>query len=99
MLLFCEGCLRATCLICYDVYALLYLGVFNNKGDFSIWQQRIKGVLVQQKVSKVIDNAFFATVAEDRRKSLRNLLRPLLSCIYLILFYEKSVKMILLKKF
>ena len=34
------------------------LGVFNGKGDFSIWQQKMKGILVQQKVSKAIDDRY-----------------------------------------
>ena len=34
------------------------LGVFNGKGEFSIWQQKMKGILVQQKVSKAIDDRY-----------------------------------------
>jgi len=34
------------------------IGVFNGMGDFSIWQQKMKGILVQQKVSKTIDGKY-----------------------------------------
>ena len=34
------------------------MGVFNGKGDFSIWQQKMKGILVQLKVSKAIDGKY-----------------------------------------
>ena len=41
------------------------LGVFNGKGDFAIWQQKMKGILVQQKVSKAIDNTFDKALTKE----------------------------------
>ncbi|KAL0366971.1 UNVERIFIED_CONTAM: hypothetical protein Sradi_3587200 [Sesamum radiatum] len=46
------------------------LQVFDGKSDFSIWQQKLKGILIQQKVFKAIsgkypDNAFEEKIVED----------------------------------
>lgn len=49
------------------------LGIFNGKGDFSIWQQKMKGILVQQKVSKAIDNSFSATLTAEEKENLDEL--------------------------
>ena len=43
------------------------LGVFNGKGDFSIWQQKIKGILVQQKVSKALDRKYPETYTAKQK--------------------------------
>jgi len=37
------------------------MGVFNGNGDFSIWEQKMKDIFVQQKVSKAIDGKFPTT--------------------------------------
>ena len=49
------------------------LSVFTGKGDFSIWQQKMKGILVQQKVSKAIDNSYSPNVTEDQKKDFDEL--------------------------
>ena len=43
------------------------LGVFSGKGDFSIWQQKMKGILVQQKVSKAIDDRYPEGTKEEQK--------------------------------
>jgi len=43
------------------------MGIFNGKSDFSIWQHKMKGILVQQKVSKAIDVKYSKiTTAEQK---------------------------------
>ena len=43
------------------------LGVFNGKGDFSIWQQKMKGILVQQKISKALDGKYPETYTTEQK--------------------------------
>lgn len=43
------------------------IGVFNGKGDFPIWQQKMRRVLVQQKVSKAITREFPKTMTQEQR--------------------------------
>ena len=43
------------------------LGVFNGKRDFSICQQKIKGILVQQKVSKAIHEKYLEGTEEEQK--------------------------------
>lgn len=43
------------------------LGVFNGKGDFPIWQQKMRGVLVQQKVVKAITGEYPATMTDEQK--------------------------------
>ncbi|KAL2251634.1 UNVERIFIED_CONTAM: Retrovirus-related Pol polyprotein from transposon TNT 1-94 [Sesamum indicum] len=40
---------------------------FDGKTDFSIWQQKMKGILIQQKVFKAIDGKYSETVSEEKR--------------------------------
>ena len=42
-------------------------GVFNGNGNFSIWQQKIQGILVQQKVSKAIDGKYPEGTKEEQK--------------------------------
>lgn len=49
------------------------LGIFNGKGDFSIWQQKMKGIIVQQKVSKAIDDSFSETLTAAEKENLDEL--------------------------
>ncbi|KAL2243392.1 UNVERIFIED_CONTAM: hypothetical protein Sindi_0457200 [Sesamum indicum] len=43
---------------------------FDGKSDFSIWQQKIKGILIQQKVFKAIDGKYSDSISEE--KALEN---------------------------
>ncbi|KAL0444072.1 UNVERIFIED_CONTAM: hypothetical protein Slati_2129900 [Sesamum latifolium] len=40
---------------------------FDGKTDFSIWQQKIKGILIQQKVFKAIDGRYTENILEEKR--------------------------------
>ncbi|KAK4404587.1 Retrovirus-related Pol polyprotein from transposon TNT 1-94 [Sesamum angolense] len=40
---------------------------FDGKTDFSIWQQKMKGILIQQKVFKAIDGKYADTVSDDKK--------------------------------
>ncbi|KAK4381810.1 F-actin-capping protein subunit alpha [Sesamum angolense] len=40
---------------------------FDGKSDFSIWQQKMKGILIQQKVFKAIDGKYADTVSDDKK--------------------------------
>ena len=44
------------------------LGVFNGKGDFAIWQQKMKGILVQQKVSKALIGFVKPSTSEEGKE-------------------------------
>ncbi|KAL2243920.1 UNVERIFIED_CONTAM: Retrovirus-related Pol polyprotein from transposon TNT 1-94 [Sesamum indicum] len=39
---------------------------FNGKGDFSIWQQKMKGILIQQKVFKAIDGRYSDSISDEK---------------------------------
>ncbi|KAL2248133.1 UNVERIFIED_CONTAM: hypothetical protein Sindi_2665600 [Sesamum indicum] len=41
---------------------------FDGKSDFAIWQQKMKGVLIQQKVFKAIDGNYAETVSEEKKQ-------------------------------
>ena len=49
------------------------MGMFNGKGDFSIWQQKMKGILVQQKVSKAIDGKYPENTSTGRKLEIDEL--------------------------
>ncbi|KAL0377077.1 UNVERIFIED_CONTAM: hypothetical protein Scaly_0825300 [Sesamum calycinum] len=40
---------------------------FDEKTDFSIWQQKLKGILIQQKVFKAIDGKYAENVSDDKK--------------------------------
>ncbi|KAK4394014.1 hypothetical protein Sango_1872200 [Sesamum angolense] len=40
---------------------------FDEKFDFSIWQQKMKGILIQQKVFKATDRKFPANFSEEKK--------------------------------
>ncbi|KAL0375810.1 UNVERIFIED_CONTAM: putative disease resistance protein [Sesamum calycinum] len=40
---------------------------FDGKTDFSIWQQKMKGILIQQKVFKAIDGKYADNVSDDKK--------------------------------
>ncbi|KAK4410235.1 Retrovirus-related Pol polyprotein from transposon TNT 1-94 [Sesamum angolense] len=40
---------------------------FDGKTDFSMWQQKMKGILIQQKVFKSIDGNYVENVSDDKR--------------------------------
>ena len=42
------------------------LQLFNGKSDFSIWQQKMKGILIQQKVFKAIDGRYAENISEEK---------------------------------
>lgn len=44
------------------------LEIFNEKGDFSNWQQKMRGILVKQKVSKAIDDNFSADFWKEQKE-------------------------------
>lgn len=50
------------------------LGVFNGKGDFAIWQQKMKGILVQQKVSKALTGFVKPSTSEEGKKIVKILI-------------------------
>ena len=39
---------------------------FDGKTDFSIWQQKMKGILIQQRVFKAIDGNYLENVSEEK---------------------------------
>ncbi|KAL2230647.1 UNVERIFIED_CONTAM: Retrovirus-related Pol polyprotein from transposon TNT 1-94 [Sesamum indicum] len=41
---------------------------FDGKTDFSMWQQKMKGILIQQKVFKAIDGKYVGNVSEEKKK-------------------------------
>ncbi|KAL2237106.1 UNVERIFIED_CONTAM: Retrovirus-related Pol polyprotein from transposon TNT 1-94 [Sesamum indicum] len=41
---------------------------FDGKTDFSIWQQKMKGILIQQKVFKAIEGNYVENVSEEKKK-------------------------------
>ncbi|KAL2251628.1 UNVERIFIED_CONTAM: Retrovirus-related Pol polyprotein from transposon TNT 1-94 [Sesamum indicum] len=41
---------------------------FDGKSDFAIWKQKMKGVLIQQKVFKAIDGNCVETVSEEKKQ-------------------------------
>ncbi|KAK4406592.1 Retrovirus-related Pol polyprotein from transposon TNT 1-94 [Sesamum angolense] len=41
---------------------------FDGKTDFSIWQQKMKGILIQQKVFKSIDGNYAKNVSDDKKR-------------------------------
>ena len=41
---------------------------FDGKSDFSIWQQKIKGILIQQKVFKAIDGKYVENISEEKKQ-------------------------------
>ncbi|KAL2240931.1 UNVERIFIED_CONTAM: Retrovirus-related Pol polyprotein from transposon TNT 1-94 [Sesamum indicum] len=41
---------------------------FDGKRDFAIWQQKTKGILIQQKVFKAIDGNYAETVSEEKKQ-------------------------------
>ncbi|KAL2253784.1 UNVERIFIED_CONTAM: Retrovirus-related Pol polyprotein from transposon TNT 1-94 [Sesamum indicum] len=41
---------------------------FDGKTDFSIWQQKMKGILIQQKVFKAIDGRYVETISEEKKQ-------------------------------
>ncbi|KAL2230687.1 UNVERIFIED_CONTAM: Retrovirus-related Pol polyprotein from transposon TNT 1-94 [Sesamum indicum] len=41
---------------------------FDGKTDFSIWQQKMKGILIQQKVFKAIDGKYVENVSEEKKQ-------------------------------
>ncbi|KAL2252514.1 UNVERIFIED_CONTAM: hypothetical protein Sindi_0046100 [Sesamum indicum] len=43
---------------------------FDGKSDFSIWQQKMKGILIQQKVFKAIEGKYSDSISEE--KALEN---------------------------
>ncbi|KAL6511151.1 hypothetical protein OROGR_022275 [Orobanche gracilis] len=43
---------------------------FDGKGDFAIWQQKMKSILVQQKCFKAIDDSSASTVSADKRAEI-----------------------------
>ena len=46
---------------------------FNGKGDFALWRQRMKAILVQMKISKAIDSeAKHAESVTDEEKAEMN---------------------------
>lgn len=47
---------------CFEV------GNFNGKRNFSIWQQKMKGILVQQKISKAIDGKFPSNLTKVQKE-------------------------------
>lgn len=49
------------------------LGFFNGKGEFPIQKQKMRGVLVQQKVSKAITAEFLETMTDDQKKEANEL--------------------------
>ncbi|KAL2227396.1 UNVERIFIED_CONTAM: Retrovirus-related Pol polyprotein from transposon TNT 1-94 [Sesamum indicum] len=40
---------------------------FDGKTDFSIWQQKMKGILIQQKVFKAIDGKYAENISEEKK--------------------------------
>ncbi|KAL2252649.1 UNVERIFIED_CONTAM: hypothetical protein Sindi_0059600 [Sesamum indicum] len=46
--------------------AVYNLQPFDGKGDFSIWQQKMKGILIQQKVFQAIDGRYTDTISEEK---------------------------------
>lgn len=47
---------------------------FNGKTDFSIWQQKMKGIFIQQKVFKAIDLSYSTTETVEKRLKWMSLL-------------------------
>ncbi|KAL2235906.1 UNVERIFIED_CONTAM: Retrovirus-related Pol polyprotein from transposon TNT 1-94 [Sesamum indicum] len=41
---------------------------FDGKSDFSIWQQKMKGILIQQKVFKAIDGKYVENISEEKKQ-------------------------------
>ena len=41
---------------------------FDGKSNFSIWQQKMKGILIQQKVFKAIDGNYAENVSEEKKQ-------------------------------
>ncbi|KAL2252587.1 UNVERIFIED_CONTAM: Retrovirus-related Pol polyprotein from transposon TNT 1-94 [Sesamum indicum] len=39
---------------------------FDGKGEFSIWQQKMKGILIQQKVFKAIDGRYSDSISKEK---------------------------------
>ena len=47
------------------------LAKFNTKGDFALWRKKIKAILVQQKVAKILDeNNLSKTIIEAKKKDI-----------------------------
>lgn len=44
-----------------------FLQLFDGKFDFSIWQQKIKGILIQKKVFKAIDGRYTKNISEEKQ--------------------------------
>ncbi|KAK4386047.1 hypothetical protein Sango_2475300 [Sesamum angolense] len=53
--------------LCFKIMAGYNLQPFHGKTDFSIWQQKMKGILIQQKVFKAIDGKYADTVSDDKK--------------------------------
>ncbi|KAL0381460.1 UNVERIFIED_CONTAM: hypothetical protein Sangu_0210300 [Sesamum angustifolium] len=51
----------------YLVLSGYNLQPFDGKTDFSIWQQKMKGILIQQKVFKAIDGKYADNVSDDKK--------------------------------
>ncbi|KAL2232804.1 UNVERIFIED_CONTAM: Retrovirus-related Pol polyprotein from transposon TNT 1-94 [Sesamum indicum] len=41
---------------------------FDGKSDFSIWQQKMKGILIQQKVFKAIDGKYVENISDEKKQ-------------------------------
>ncbi|KAL2230650.1 UNVERIFIED_CONTAM: hypothetical protein Sindi_1659400, partial [Sesamum indicum] len=41
---------------------------FDGKRDFSIWQQKMKGIFIQQKIFKAIDGKYIENVSEEKKQ-------------------------------
>ncbi|KAL8490945.1 hypothetical protein ACS0TY_022814 [Phlomoides rotata] len=46
------------------------LAPFTGKGDFSIWKQKMKCILIQQRVFKAVDESYSANETEDKKTEM-----------------------------
>ncbi|KAL8553934.1 hypothetical protein ACS0TY_002262 [Phlomoides rotata] len=51
----------------------IVLTPFDGKSDFSIWQKKMKCILIQQKVFKAIDNSYASTETNDKKAEMNEL--------------------------
>ena len=56
-------------------FAKVEIDRFDGKGDFSLWRQRMKEILVQMKIAKVLDaeKPLPATMSDEEKSDIKEL--------------------------